>query len=140
MSGLRSGLAAVVLLGWCGAQARAQGFVPGGWAMEFGYQPLAAAGNGGFGFGYGNGNSASFGYGYGVPGFGVSGAPVGYGGFSPYGMGGFNQGSSAYGGGLGQPTYPGALYQYRGVPQTFNGTDALIGAIRQSTKTRSRGR
>jgi hypothetical protein len=105
--------------------------------MQFGYQPLAVAGNGGFGYG----NGVGFGYGYGVPGFGVSAGPVGYGGFGPYGIGGFNPGASAYGGGIGQPTYPGPLYLYQyGVPQTFNGLDSMIGVIRQSTPTRSRRR
>lgn len=45
MRGMRWGLAVLVVLaiGGTGSVARAQGTVPGGWSLDFGYQPFAGA-------------------------------------------------------------------------------------------------
>lgn len=125
MSGLKSGLAAVVLMGACGAPAWAQGIVPGGWAAEFGYQSFGGMGIAG-GAMYGSA--------------GVGGSPFGYspygGGVSPYSYGG---GGVAYGVGMGPAYNQGVLPGMTApMPQTVNGTGSLIGAIRQTTRRSAR--
>lgn len=128
MSGLKSGLAAVVLVSALGSSAHAQAFVPGGWAMQFGYQPLGggvAMGGGGF-------------YGPSV-GFGMSTAPMAYPGYGVYGGGmgvtPYGAGVVPFGAGTG-PAYNGGVLPGIMPPpaQTYNGTNALIGAIRQTTR------
>ena len=131
MSGPKSCLAAVALLGWFGASAHAQGIVPGEWANQFGSQTF-----GGSGFVGG----VTFGYGMSGGGGGVS--PFGGGGRNPFGLdlSPYGQGYALFGPNTGPPTYPGSLYRTTApVSQTVSGVDPLIHVIRQRPGPRGVG-
>ena len=106
-------LAPLLVLGWFGSPVQAQGVVPGGWSHEIGYQVLSGPGFSGAGMSFGS------------PGFASTYSMTGFGGMGPYGAA-VNTG------------FP-MTNQFQGTPsapQTFNGTDPLISAIRHSTKRR----
>jgi hypothetical protein len=134
MTGLKTGLAVVVVVGGLAGSARAQGIVPGGWAPQFGYQTFGGAG-------------ISLGTPAGYPGFGGMVSPYGGAGFSPVGnpyIGGvspYGIGGGPYGFrpmvpmGPGLSGLPGAA---PAMPQTVNGMGPLMQAIGQSTRRSGR--
>jgi hypothetical protein len=99
---------------WFGNAAGAQGFVPGGWAPQFGYQAFVGPGVAGFGV---SGVYPGFGYGATLPGL----TPYyGTGGLTPYYRPGMGPGPAVN---LPAPS-----------SRTVNAINPLIGAIRQTTR------
>jgi hypothetical protein len=134
MSGVKTTLALVLVLGGFATAAQAQGVVPGGWDAQFGVQSIGnPAMSGGMTFGFGTpGYAGSFGS------YGGYGSPFGFG-QSPYGPAispfGYGQGFTPYGSATGRPVYPGGLSATAG---TANATDPLIGVIRHSVRSSRR--
>ena len=119
MSGLKSCLAAIALLGLLGSSAPAQGTVPGGWAVQFSYQSLNNGTGGGAGF-------------YAPP---PPGWPPGPGdpsypnwGYPPYGYGPY---PTTYG--ISPPIAPPPAF-VRPPTGTINATGGLIRGIQRSTR------
>lgn len=124
MSGLKTCLAAVALVAWCGASASGQAIVPGGWAPQVGYQSFGGVGPGG-GYGVAGIGGMVTTFGPGGNAFGVAGAPFGTGpAFAPAGGGGpITMYSPNFTNLAPSPT-----------PQARAGFDPLTGAIRQATR------